>query len=406
MTSRPAVTHVSFSPLGGAGAVAVRLAAAQQRLGWQADLAARVDRPFPDWAGRHPLIAAAAMADYFLVRRNRQAAFVSLFRRQHDARAARRLGGHEGVLHLHWLPGFLWPPSFFLQPNRARRLVWSIQDLWPMTGGCHYANGCDGFTSTCEACPQVRRPFERRVAAALREKQAGLKDRHDILAVAPSEWARSMVTVSAVMRHLPTAVVPNPVDTRTFCPADRASLRAKWSMDPSAFVVGLGAADLRDERKRIPETLGVVCDWMRGPHPARSPQALVFGAGGAMPGMPPSVRFLGPSKDAAALAEWYNLMDVYVTLSRFETFGNTIAEAAACGTPTVCITGSGMAEVVVADATGLHLRTPDDLPAALTALKDEPSRLSRMGVAARQHAVCRFDDEVVARQFIGMYNDR
>jgi glycosyltransferase involved in cell wall biosynthesis len=207
------------------------------------------------------------------------------------------------------------------------------------------------------------------------------------------------------MRDLPVTVIPNPVDTRVFSPRDKTAVRREWGVDSETFVVGVGAADLRDERKQIPQTLGVLRDWMRRRQGRGSVQVLIFGAGGPLPGFPSAFRFLGPSRNASSLAEWYNAMDVYVSLSRFETFGNTLAEAAACGVPSVCITGSGMAEVVVPGQTGRHVNAPEELPEALADWVENPAQARRVGMEARTHAVRRFNDEVIARQFITLYGE-
>ncbi len=400
------ITHITFSTLGGAGAVAARLAAAQRKQGWQVRLVSLVDTPFPRWAARHPIMAGAALADYFLVRKSSKSAFFSLFRNQHDTPLLRQLADTEGVLHLHWLPGFIRPPVFFHQVPPSRRVIWSMHDLWPITGGCHYTNGCLGFTGTCADCPQVHRLFQSRVATALRRKQEAIQGRRNLLLVTPSEWARTMIRASPAMRDIPTDVIPNPVDTNLFHPMDRASVRARWGIPPASFVVGVGAADLDDDRKQIARTLAVLHDWIRERRDNRPVNVIIFGSGKSRSRRPPEFRFLGPSRNAAMLAEWFNAMDVYVSLSRYETFGNTLAEAAACGTPSICLTGSGMTEVIIPNQTGRHVESPEELPAALSDLLRQPSPIRQMGAAARDNAVRTFDDHVIARQFIALYQEQ
>ncbi len=403
MTETSPITHVTFSPLGGAGAVAVRLAAAQRQLGLQVKLVPLVNTPFPRWAARHPLVAAAALTDYYLVRKDTESSFFSLFRRQHAKRIAHRISRASGILHLHLLNGFLWPPTLFSLPLNAHKVVWSVQDLWPFTGGCHYANECTGFMRDCTGCPQVRPIFQQQVANCLQEKREGLQNHPHLRIVTPSEWARSLVQSSTVMRNLAVDVIPNPVDVRQFTPLDPVLCRRRWKIHPEAFVIGVGAANIRDERKRIPETLRIIGQWMRQSPPLRPVQVLVFGGGGSLSGFPPEFVFTGPSASAAVMSEWYNAMDLYVSLSRFETFGNTLAEAGACETPSICLTGSGMAEVVRDGHTGYHVRSPEDLPPAITALYKDPALLGRLGSAAREHAVRHFDDDVIARQFTDIY---
>ena len=67
--------------------------------------------------------------------------------------------------------GFLSPESI----GRIRApLIWTLRDLWPLTGGCHYTQGCERFTRACGACPQLRsgdpddlsrRVYQRKAAA-------------------------------------------------------------------------------------------------------------------------------------------------------------------------------------------------------------------------------------------------
>lgn len=98
-------------------------------------------------------------------------------------------------------------------------------------------------------------------------------------------------------------------------------------------------------------------------------------------------------------------MDVLVSLSQFETFGNTLAEAAACGTPSVCVTGSGMSEVVDPGNTGMHITGNEQLGEALSRLYQNPAYVQRMRLSARERAVKYFDSQVVAEQFIKIYQD-
>lgn len=57
------------------------------------------------------------------------------------------------VLHLNWMGG-----GFLDVGNIAdfdRPIVWTLHDMWPFTGGCHYTADCDGFESSCGSCPSL-----------------------------------------------------------------------------------------------------------------------------------------------------------------------------------------------------------------------------------------------------------
>ena len=60
------------------------------------------------------------------------------------------------ILNLHWVNGG------FLNIETIKKLeipvVWTLHDMWPFTGGCHYAGDCDGYSSECGYCPVLKSP--------------------------------------------------------------------------------------------------------------------------------------------------------------------------------------------------------------------------------------------------------
>ncbi len=400
------IIHATISPLGGAGAVATRLYRAQSALGHKTGLTTLFERPFPRWAAAHPGVAVAALIDFLLVRKNRQSSFFSLWRRQHQPRIARRLRQHRGVLHLHWLPGMLRPAELFASPPAASALVWTMHDLWPLTGGCHFAYDCTEFERDCANCPQARRPFHGMIRRTLAEKRTAMQQVPEMCLVTPSDWAAQQVLRSSVMQGLKVRTIPNPVDTTVFRPFNREQQRQAWGCRDGDFVIGLGAADLGDTRKQIAPTLLVLQDWFLN-LPDRSRIKIVVYGGGKLPSDLPTENFrlLGKSPDATTLATWYSAMDLHLSLSLYETFGNTLAEAAACGVPSICRTGSGAAEVVSHDEGGFHLTEIAQLPSLLESLRTNPAQCKTLGQAAYTRALRLYDSQVVAQQYLSLYSE-
>ena len=56
------------------------------------------------------------------------------------------------IVHLHYINEFLSVKDVY---NIKSPLVWTIRDMWPFTGGCHYAYECINYTSICGHCPQL-----------------------------------------------------------------------------------------------------------------------------------------------------------------------------------------------------------------------------------------------------------
>jgi len=91
----------------------------------------------------------------------------------------------------------------------------------------------------------------------------------------------------------------------------------------------------------------------------------------------------------AQVPEMLNRLDVYVVLSRLESFGVAILEASACEKPVLVSDAEGPAEVVIDGVTGFIVPKNDPEIAAekmVTLLKNSELR-SRLGKAGRQHVM-------------------
>lgn len=59
------------------------------------------------------------------------------------------------LINLHWVAEML---DFESLPRLTRThapIVWTLHDMLPLTGGCHYDDGCAKYLERCGACPQL-----------------------------------------------------------------------------------------------------------------------------------------------------------------------------------------------------------------------------------------------------------
>jgi len=58
------------------------------------------------------------------------------------------------IIHLFWVTGgFMRIESL---KNANKPIVWTLHDMWPFTGGCHYDNECGKYVESCGECPVLR----------------------------------------------------------------------------------------------------------------------------------------------------------------------------------------------------------------------------------------------------------
>jgi glycosyltransferase involved in cell wall biosynthesis len=100
-------------------------------------------------------------------------------------------------------------------------------------------------------------------------------------------------------------------------------------------------------------------------------------------------------------------VDVLVSASPRESFGLTLAEAAACGRPVVATRSGGAEEIVVHGETGLLVPVGDfaALADAVISLLADPERANAMGAAGRSRAEACFDIRMMVRKIEALYSE-
>jgi len=104
----------------------------------------------------------------------------------------------------------------------------------------------------------------------------------------------------------------------------------------------------------------------------------------------PTAAFLG-MRHGADLARIYASLDIFAHTGPFETFGQTVQEAAASGLPVVAPAAGGPVDLVADGVTGYLVAPgdPDALSAAVRELAADPRLRARFGEAARRRVLGR-----------------
>ena len=120
-----------------------------------------------------------------------------------------------------------------------------------------------------------------------------------------------------------------------------------------------------------------------------------------------NVRFTGGIRDRHDLARLFAAADVFVSASLMETYGLTLVEAMACGTPVVAFRVGGIPEAAP-DGQGAILCPPQDgaaLIEAITKLRNSPQLRERLGTLGHETAHNRNAATSFANGFAQLYRE-
>lgn len=319
-----------------------------------------------------------------------------------------RLGSLEPYLiHLHWIcDGFIRIESL---SEIKGPIVWTLHDMWPFTGGCHYSGTCNRFERSCGSCPILGSSAEFDLSRWIWRRKRKAWQNLDLTIVTPSRWLAERARESALFRERPIRVIPNGLDLGAYQPVDRTAALDLLGLPGDKKTILFGAVKPTADPRKGFHFLKPVFDAFATTEMANDTQIVIFG--GSEPqeatdlGLP--AYYLGYLHDDVTLKLLYSAADVVLVPSIQEAFGQTASEALACGTPVVAFDVTGLRDIVDHKSTGF-LAPPFDVTrfgeGVAWVLANE-KRGTSLSSNARAKALRTFDIRSVAEQYARLYEE-
>ena len=255
------------------------------------------------------------------------------------------------IIHLAWInQGMLSLKDIRRILRSGKPVVWTMHDLWPATGICHYPRGCKAFYSGCGRCrllPGGGAPND--LSARVFKKKLQLYHDSNIRFVACSRWLEQQARESRLMQGQRLTSIPNTIDTNVFRPIDKKESRFRAGLPADKKVILFVSQRVTDERKGMKYFIEALEQLVKN-HPELKEQSCVAILGGHSEEitheLPLPTYPLGYINDERRIINIYNASNVYVLPSLEDNLPNTIMEAMACGVPCVSFAVGGIPEMI------------------------------------------------------------
>lgn len=311
------------------------------------------------------------------------------------------------IVNMHWVcNGFLKVETL---PKLNKPLVWTLQDMWPFTGGCHYAETCDGYQDTCGKCPQLNSQKETDLSRKIWQRKQKAWQDINLTIVTPSHWMADCVRESSLFGHRRVEVIPFCLDVQKYRPVDKGFSRDLLGLPTDKLIILFGALSATADLRKGFQLLQPALQQLSQAGWADRIEVAIFGADA--PAEPVDLGFkahyLGSFADDLSLSIAYSAADVMIVPSLYESFGQTASEGLACGTPVVAFNAAGQKDIVSHQETG-YLVKPyevDDLAHGMAWVLEDADRHHKLCEQARQAAVDRFALEIQARQYRSLFEE-
>lgn len=298
------------------------------------------------------------------------------------------------VVHIHWTGKHVMGPGDIAR--MAAPVFWSLHDMNPFTGGCHYSGSCEGFKTACGNCPVLQSKHEHDFSSTqvkIKLKAFGSKT---VTFIGSSRWMTEQASGSTIGKRHVCVNLPTFADLSVFKPAEIPKNEARTRL---LFTAASGTTEYRKGfdlfilslRFLDPDrfTLKVVGNTL---HPALATTGF-------------QTEMLKPADDDTVLASYYQQADMVVVPSREENFSNVIIEALACGLPVVAFRTGGNADLIIHRHNGF-LADKMDGPSLAEGIQWIAGNLDRYHLSdnARKSMENRFSPEKISKQYINLFN--
>lgn len=308
------------------------------------------------------------------------------------------------IVHLHWVVGMI-DYDQIADLVQDKPVVWTLHDMNPITGGCHYSEGCKGYEKECCYCPLISGSSDLPHKAWAKKRQAFAQIR-SLNVICPSEWLDGCVRQSSLLGERPVHVIPNIFPADDFAPTNKMVARQTLGLPLDKKLVVFGADNL-DNRRKGGDILRASLKHLRA-MPGMADVEVVF-FGGSQLDIDVPIHSMGYVHDPHRLSLIYAAADVFAFPSREDNAPQTLIESMMSGTIAVAFPVGNVTELIQHEDTGYIARYEDaeDFAAGLLWALSAPRSQEALARSLRGHlaAFTHNDPDTAVARHIRLYEE-
>lgn len=306
------------------------------------------------------------------------------------------------IIHLHWITGGFIKIESLEKFNIP--ILWSLHDMWPFTGGCHYDNECKKYESECIDCPFLKKGsyISRKV---FKRKEKTYKQIKNLNINGLSKWLANCAENSSLFSNNKIYNISNCNDSNEFFPIPKEEAKKQLSVSVNKKLILFGAVAATIDKRKGFDLLKEALTNMQ----IKSDKILsVFGSDQKQETEVDGLKYhyLGHISEKNLLRTVYSAADVVVVPSRQENLSNVVVESLACGTPVVAFNIGGMSDMIIHKENGYLAEefNTNDLQKGIEWVLNN-NDFKKISENAHQTVKTKFESSIVANQYIKVYKE-
>lgn len=245
------------------------------------------------------------------------------------------------IIHCHNLHGNYFNLVSLEEISKLKPVVWTLHDMWSLTGHCAHSFECQKYQTGCNHCPHLN--VYQKIAwdnsLKLWQEKKNIYQKSKLEIVVPSLWLKDIVEKSILDQH-PLDLIYNGIDINIFRPQDKLQARRELGLPiDKKIVLFLADGGKNNQWKGWKYADKLTEFW------AKDKNVFFLCIGGRGKNIN-NISFTDYVKDPKKIAKYYAAVDVFLFPSIAENFPLVVLEAMSCGLPILAFAVGGVPEAV------------------------------------------------------------
>jgi len=301
------------------------------------------------------------------------------------------------IVHLHWFQGNMMRIEDLLKINKP--LIWTVHDMWAITGGCFCSLGCTNYKNSCGKCYLLNSNKRNDLSFKLYKRKINVYNNRNITMASPSKWLFKELKGMNIFNRVVN--IPNIINFENFTPYSiKEDAKRYYQIPQRKKCILFVSMNIKDKNKgfnllekaleKIEEEI-IVMIVGDGEVKLKEMKGLQF-------------KRIGFIKNEEELNNLYNAADITVVPSIQENFSNVIIESMLSGTPVVAFNVGGNPDLIEHKING-YLAEPysiSDLSLGIKWLLFSEN-LQKISALGREDILKKFNKQKILSEYINLY---
>lgn len=301
------------------------------------------------------------------------------------------------IINFHWVSGFI---DYSIFEKIKKPVIWTLHDMNPFTGGCHYSGTCFEYKNKCYQCIQLKDSIDERFSSSIfNYKKNYLNKFQNLTIVSPSQWLSNCSRSSALFSRFHHQTIPYGLDSKVFSPKEKIEMRKKYNLPvDKTIMLFVSYQSLYVRRKGYSILLEAISK-------IKNDSLCLLSVGGSSGNINSNVPIIdyGFVDNENTMSELYSAADFFVIPSLEDNLPNTVIEALLCGIPVTGFPAGGIPEMIKTGFNGLIAEgmTVDALYDSIIHMAENIHTFNNNEI--RKDAYERFDQKIQGKRYIDLF---